>query len=75
MQSDTCGMEIPELDFELVAGTLGGRFTTVEGLLAAARDQLGGENSALMGDSTDNDQKTNIQHFVETLNKVRLVEA
>ena len=40
MQSDTCGVRIPELDLELVEGTLGGRFTTVEGLLQNIIDQL-----------------------------------
>ena len=32
-QSDTASVEIPELELELSAGTLGGLVTTVEGLL------------------------------------------
>lgn len=32
-QSDTAGLEIPEIDLVLQPGTLGGRFTTLEGLL------------------------------------------
>lgn len=40
LQSDTCGMRIPNLDFELTHGTLGGRFTTLEGLLNNVRDQV-----------------------------------
>ena len=63
-------MEIPELDFELVSGTLGGRFTTVEGLLVAMRDQLTGEDSALIGDSADPVQKAKIEEFSNTLNQV-----
>ena len=33
-------MLIPEIDLELVEGTLGGRFTTVEGLLVQVKDQV-----------------------------------
>lgn len=32
-KSETCGVSIPELDIELIHGTLGGVYTTVEGLL------------------------------------------
>lgn len=40
LKSDTCSMSIPELDLEVGPGALSGRFTTVEGLLVATRDQL-----------------------------------
>lgn len=33
LKSDTAGLEIPEIDLVLQPGTLGGRFTTLEGLL------------------------------------------
>ncbi|WWC70185.1 uncharacterized protein I206_104134 [Kwoniella pini CBS 10737] len=33
LKSDTAGLEIPEIDLHLQPGTLGGRFTTLEGLL------------------------------------------
>ncbi|WWC94185.1 hypothetical protein V866_001025 [Kwoniella sp. B9012] len=33
LKSDTAGLEIPEIDLNLQPGTLGGRFTTLEGLL------------------------------------------
>ena len=39
-QSDSCGFQVPELDFELLPGTLGGKFTTVEGLLDKVQDQV-----------------------------------
>ncbi|KAF9815567.1 hypothetical protein SFRURICE_010682, partial [Spodoptera frugiperda] len=38
--SETCSMEIPELDLSVGGRALGGRFTTAEGLLAATRAQL-----------------------------------
>ena len=33
LKSETCSLSIPDLDFEVGAGTLGGKFTTLEGLL------------------------------------------
>jgi hypothetical protein len=33
LKSETCSIAIPELEFEIGGGSLGGRFTTVEGLL------------------------------------------
>jgi zinc finger protein len=40
LQSETCGLEIPEIDLILQPGTLGGRFTTMEGLLQQVYDEL-----------------------------------
>lgn len=43
LKSETCELKSPELDLEVQPGTLGGRFTTVEGLLTQVRDQLQGQ--------------------------------
>ena len=40
LQSETCLVQIPELDFEADMGTLGGKFTTVEGLLEDFKSQV-----------------------------------
>jgi zinc finger protein len=40
LKSDTCGLAIPEIDLVLQPGTLGGRFTTVEGILNEIYDEL-----------------------------------
>ena len=40
LKSESCFMECPELKLEVQPGTLGGRFTTVEGLLTQVRDDL-----------------------------------
>lgn len=40
LKSDTCGLEIPEIDLALQPGTLGGRFTTLEGILNEIYDEL-----------------------------------
>ncbi|KAJ5584908.1 nucleolar zinc-finger protein [Penicillium hispanicum] len=43
LKSDTCSLASEELELVLTAGSLGGRFTTVEGLLTEMRDQLRGQ--------------------------------
>lgn len=40
LKSETCGLQCPELKLEVNPGTLGGRFTTVEGLLTQVRNDL-----------------------------------
>ena len=40
LKSESCRLHIPELDLDLTAGTLGGRFTTIEGLLNQVHDEL-----------------------------------
>lgn len=40
LKSETCSMEIPELDLEVGGRALGGRFTTAEGLISATAAQL-----------------------------------
>ncbi len=43
LKSETAALKSPELGLEVQPGTLGGRFTTVEGLLTQVRDQLHGQ--------------------------------
>jgi zinc finger protein len=43
LKSDTCALYSEELQMSVQPGTLGGRFTTVEGLLTEVRDQLHGQ--------------------------------
>lgn len=43
LKSDTCALHCDELEVTVEPGTLGGRFTTVEGLLTEIRDQLHGQ--------------------------------
>lgn len=51
LKSEAATVEVPELELELAAGTLGGRFTTVEGLLVAIKEQLTVANPFAVGDS------------------------
>lgn len=40
LKSESCALECPELHLQVEPGTLGGRFTTIEGLLTQVRDDL-----------------------------------
>ncbi|KAM3180739.1 hypothetical protein ACTXT7_015722 [Hymenolepis weldensis] len=57
LKSDTARVAIPELELDTVAGTLGGRFTTVEGLLGLIKDQLKSMNPLMFGDSAAQEEK------------------
>lgn len=61
---------IPELEFEVQSGTLGGCFTTVEGLLVQARDQLIDSKPFFSGDSSSDEGKSKLVKFTEEMNKV-----
>jgi zinc finger protein len=63
LKSETCSLSIPELDFEVGAGTLGGKFTTLEGLLVAMKDQLTGQNPLMCGDSATSTLKGMLNHY------------
>ncbi|CAH8842507.1 unnamed protein product [Trichobilharzia szidati] len=54
--SESAAIKIPELEFESMGGTLGGRFTTIEGLLVAITDQLISANPFIVGDSTSTEE-------------------
>ncbi|CAL8091452.1 unnamed protein product [Calicophoron daubneyi] len=50
--SETAAVNIPDLELESMGGTLGGKFTTLEGLILAIREQLISANPFIVGDST-----------------------
>ncbi|CAG9938883.1 unnamed protein product [Clonostachys rosea f. rosea IK726] len=68
LKSETCALQCPELRLEVNPGTLGGRFTTVEGLLTQVRNDLHSqifEANAHGGDSLASDQRAH--SFVQPL--------
>ncbi|XP_030382626.1 zinc finger protein ZPR1 [Scaptodrosophila lebanonensis] len=71
LKSETCSLSIPELDLDVGPHALCGRFTTVEGLLVAMRDQLDG---AFFHDSADDTSKTQMHRFLETFELVMKLE-
>lgn len=75
LKSESCALRSLDLGLEVQPGTLGGRFTTVEGLLTQVRDQLRGQifdvgNEDLAGgDSMTSDTKTRWDKFFDTLDR------
>ena len=49
LKAETCSIAIPELKFEMGGFALGGRFTTLEGLLTNIDDQVNTLTQALFG--------------------------
>ncbi|XP_076367073.1 zinc finger protein Zpr1 isoform X2 [Tachypleus tridentatus] len=70
LKSETCSIEIPELELEVGAGTLGGRFTTIEGLLNNIKDQLKADNPLAQGDSADTSMKQRLDTFLKRLEEM-----
>lgn len=75
LKSESCALRSLALGLEVQPGTLGGRFTTVEGLLTQVRDQLRGQifdvgNEDLAGgDSMTSDTETRWNKFFDTLDR------
>lgn len=69
LKSETCHMEIPELELEIGPATLGGRFTTVEGILVAIKEQLS-TSTAFTGDSSDPDTVKRMETIISELNEI-----
>ena len=67
-KSDTAAFSIPELGFDMDAGTLGSVYTTIEGLVAKLIEELEANNPFGQGDSAQ-DQK--FADFVGRLNELK----
>lgn len=70
LKSDTCAVRIPELELELEEGTLGGQFTTIEGLLTQVKEQLQRTNPFVIGDSSKDNTRTKMDEFCARLQRV-----
>ncbi|OCH93704.1 zf-ZPR1-domain-containing protein [Obba rivulosa] len=71
LKSETGGLAIPEIDLVLQTGTLGGRFTTLEGILDQIYEELSTKVFA-SGDSRN--QNDAFDHFLRKLKAVKNVE-
>ena len=67
LKSSTASISIPELDFFMAPGSLGGAYTTVEGLLKQIHDKLLSANPFAYGDSADTEEKENFKIFLQKL--------
>ncbi|OWK17884.1 hypothetical protein Celaphus_00008939 [Cervus elaphus hippelaphus] len=69
LKSETCSVEIPELEFELGMAVLGGKFTTLEGMLKDIRE-LVTKNPFTLGDSSSPGQTEKLQEFSQKLDQI-----
>jgi zinc finger protein len=67
LKSETCNVNIPELNLDLTPGTLGGRFTTIEGLLTQVLEELHSRVFTQTSDSMDDATKTRWTTFFARL--------
>ncbi|KDR71855.1 hypothetical protein GALMADRAFT_253634 [Galerina marginata CBS 339.88] len=72
LKSETAGMTIPEIDLVLTHGTLGGRFTTVEGILEQIYEELA--EKAFAGDSSELADREKFEAFLKGLKEVKNAE-
>lgn len=70
LKSETCGISIPELEFELGMGALGGKFTTLEGLLKDIQELVVDKNPFTLGDSSTSDRKEKLQEFGKKIDQI-----
>ncbi|KAM3923691.1 zinc finger protein ZPR1 [Leptodactylus fuscus] len=70
LKSETCSVSIPELEFELGMGALGGKFTTLEGLLKDIRELVVDKNPFTLGDSSTSDRKEKLQEFGKKIDQI-----
>lgn len=68
IKSDSAEISIPELDFSMEPGTMGGMYTSVEGVLAVMIDRIGmGLNYYFDGDSAAKERKEAYEKFINEL--------
>ncbi|KAF8637498.1 hypothetical protein AX17_002783 [Amanita inopinata Kibby_2008] len=77
LKSETAGLSIPEIDLVLTHGTLGGRFTTVEGLLSQVYEELSVKilsvsttSTSTTSDSETPEQRERFEKFLRELKEV-----
>lgn len=70
LKSETCSVLIPELEFELGMAAVGGKFTTLEGLLKDIKDLIVNKNPFVCGDSSMTDRVQKLSEFGEKIDKV-----
>lgn len=66
LKSETASLRIPELDFELGCGTLGGKFTTLEGILRDIYEELAERVPFAIGDSAQ-EQASSVKVLAEKI--------
>ncbi|KAF1392055.1 hypothetical protein PFLUV_G00048550 [Perca fluviatilis] len=70
LKSETCAVAIPELEFELGMAAVGGKFTTLEGLLKDIKDLIISKNPFMCGDSCTAARQQKLNEFGEKIDKI-----
>uniref|UniRef100_A0A8C7CEW3 Zinc finger protein ZPR1 n=1 Tax=Oncorhynchus kisutch TaxID=8019 RepID=A0A8C7CEW3_ONCKI len=70
LKSETCSILIPELEFELGMAAVGGKFTTLEGLLKDIKDLIVSKNPFTCGDSSTSDRTEKLKLFGQKIDKI-----
>ncbi|XP_034724168.1 zinc finger protein ZPR1 [Etheostoma cragini] len=70
LKSETCAVAIPELEFELGMAAVGGKFTTLEGLLKDIKDLIISKNPFMCGDSCTADRQQKLTAFGDKIDKI-----
>ncbi|XP_006642368.2 zinc finger protein ZPR1 [Lepisosteus oculatus] len=70
LKSETCGVHIPELEFELGMAAVGGKFTTVEGLLKDVKDLIVDKNPFTCGDSSTPERTKKLELFGKKIDQI-----
>ncbi|KAF9268429.1 zf-ZPR1-domain-containing protein [Marasmius fiardii PR-910] len=69
LKSETAGLSIPEIDLVLTHGTLGGRFTTIEGILEQVFEEL--SEKVVRGDASEASERDKFTEFLGKLKEVK----
>ncbi|KAJ8280096.1 hypothetical protein GJAV_G00050490 [Gymnothorax javanicus] len=70
LKSETCHVLIPELEFELGMAAVGGKFTTLEGLLKDIKDLVVSKNPFICGDSATQGRAEKLELFGKKIDQV-----
>lgn len=70
LKSETCAVFIPELEFEMGMASVGGKFTTLEGLLKDIKDLTVSKNPFVVGDSSQTSRVEKLMDFGEKIDKI-----
>ncbi|KAG5337158.1 hypothetical protein C0989_010457 [Termitomyces sp. Mn162] len=71
LKSETAGLSIPEIDLVLQHGTLGGRFTTLEGILNQVYEELSDKVFA-QGDASEPTDRAGFETFLKKLKEASI---
>jgi len=70
VKSSSATVQIPEIGLEMCAGTLGGRYLTIEGAVVLVKEQLLSSGNFALGDSSRPDVKAKFEKFIEKMDQV-----